>query len=132
MSTEYQDSVPGAGRKRVLRPARIERIDSDQGTGLRISWSEEETTELGGRLLRTHCPCAACREKRGDESHSKPLVGRKPSSLRVVEASAEEETSLEQVWAVGNYAVGLRWRDGHDDGIYTFSLLRELSERTKK
>jgi len=27
---------------------------------------------------------------------------------------------------VGNYAYGLTFSDGHDTGIYTFELLREL------
>jgi DUF971 family protein len=29
---------------------------------------------------------------------------------------------------VGNYAVRVRWADGHDTGIYDFALLRALGE----
>jgi hypothetical protein len=27
---------------------------------------------------------------------------------------------------VGNYAIRLRWTDGHDTGIYAFALLRDV------
>jgi DUF971 family protein len=27
---------------------------------------------------------------------------------------------------VGNYAIGIRWSDGHETGIYSFERLRQL------
>ena len=32
---------------------------------------------------------------------------------------------------VGNYAYSLTFSDGHDTGIYTYDLLRELGEQVK-
>lgn len=32
-----------------------------------------------------------------------------------------------EMFKVGNYAIGFRWGDGHDTGIYTFEYLRRLS-----
>jgi len=35
-------------------------------------------------------------------------------------------TALKEIWAVGQYALGMSWGDGHNTGIYTFDFLREL------
>ncbi len=45
----------------------------------------------------------------------------------VVEATLDQELTLQEIWGVGQYAIGLRWGDGHDSGIYTFEYLRELA-----
>ena len=37
-----------------------------------------------------------------------------------------EGQELVHVDGVGNYAVSPTWADGHDTGIYSFRLLREL------
>ena len=95
-------------------------------SSLEIRWSTGEIVVLPGELVRRHCPCATCQEQRGDLSHSKPLAPKKSSLLRVVEATVEEATQIVQVWPIGNYAIGLRWGDGHDTGIFSFDLLRGL------
>jgi DUF971 family protein len=103
-------------------PREIKRIE---GTGLQITWSDSSITNISNETLRRLCPCAGCREKRGDDTHAKPLTGRK-RSLTVVQNTLEEEISLKSIWGVGNYAIGIRWGDGHDSGIYTYQYLREL------
>jgi DUF971 family protein len=60
--------------------------------------------------------------KRGDTTHSKPLTGKK-SLLKIVESSKDEEIRLESIWSVGNYALGVKWGDGHSTGIYTYDNL---------
>ena len=109
-----------------VTPTEIKRAGS---SGLHISWSDGRRDALPGEFLRRNCPCAACKELRGDTSHSKPLTGKKPKkSLMVIENTIETETSLQQIWGVGQYALGMSWGDGHDSGIYTFDYLRELSD----
>ena len=105
------------------------------GRGLLLKWSDGTESELASLLLRKSCPCAECREKGGDRTHSRPLSGASQSEpakspggrLLVISATIDEACNLQEVWPVGNYALGLRWGDKHDSGIYTFSLLRELS-----
>jgi DUF971 family protein len=106
----------------TLSPREIRRNESN---GLVISWTDGLVQEISSATLRSQCPCAECREKRGDDGHSKPLTPKK-RALRVIESSLDQELSLEQIWAVGQYAIGLRWGDGHDSGIYTFEYLRSL------
>ncbi len=97
-----------------------------RGMGVSIGWSTGEQSELASALLREKCPCATCNARRGDSSHEKPLVGKK-AALQVLKATLDEETDLKAVWPVGNYALGFRFADGHDSGIFSYSLLRELS-----
>lgn len=102
------------------------------GSGLRIRWSDGREDFYESILLRRGCPCATCREERGDVSHAKPLASPEPpkrSLLRVVHADAEEQIDLARVWPIGNYALGIRWGDGHDSGIYSFDYLLGLREQ---
>jgi len=103
-------------------PKEIKRLDTK---GLKITWLDGVIQDLPSEILRRGCPCAGCREMRGDDSHAKPLTGKK-RSLNIVQNTAQEELALQEVWGVGQYAIGLRWADGHASGIYTFSYLREL------
>lgn len=100
-------------------------IKRDARTGLTISWRDGTTTQLSTETLRRECPCASCKEQRGDTSHSKPLTTKK-RGLAVIQNTIEEQLDLKEIWAVGQYALGMRWGDGHDTGIYPFSLLFEL------
>ncbi len=110
-----------------------------QNQGVRITWVDGSTASLSAELLRRECPCAECRERRGDERHGKPLTGkaepegvsgrRRSPLLRVVENTRSESLRLEKIWGVGQYAVGFEWGDGHSTGIYTFSYLSELAHR---
>jgi len=108
-----------------MKPQEIRRIEKK---ALNIKWPDHSETLISSETLRLNCPCASCKEARGDSSHSQPLTAKK-SSLRVIESSKEEETSLEEIWAVGNYAIGVKWQDGHSTGIYTFKYLAELANR---
>ena len=103
-------------------PAEIKRNGE---AGLTISWRDGSTSILSSDLLRRACPCAECKEKRGDTTHAKPLTGKK-RALSIIESSVEQELKLLEVWGVGQYAIGIRWGDGHSSGIYPFPLLHEL------
>jgi len=103
-------------------------VAREESSGIRIEWSSGEHVFIPSRALREHCPCASCREKRGDSSHQQPLSPGK-RKLQVLQATVEEELGLKQVWPVGNYAIGMRWADKHDSGIYSYQYLRELSSR---
>jgi DUF971 family protein len=48
-----------------------------------------------------------------------------PEMLRIPLQSSEA-FELAELEVVGNYALQLRWKDGHSYGIYTWRYLREL------
>lgn len=86
---------------------------------LLIEWSDGQRRVYSFRELRERCPCATCREKR-----SQPAA---PSTMLPVLSAAETRPlKLLDMSPVGNYAYGIEFSDGHDTGIYTFALLREL------
>lgn len=76
---------------------------------LAIDWSDGHRSEFRADYLRSWCPCAAC------QGHA-PV----PRYLDL------KDQSIEGIDPVGNYAVVLRWADGHDTGIWAFARLREL------
>lgn len=103
-----------------------------RGRGLEITWSSGEKVLLDSGDLRTHCPCAECLGKKTSCSLPQAETRHRPS-LQVISATIEEETNLVQVWPIGNYALGIRWGDRHDSGIYTYDLLRKLcAEQLKR
>jgi DUF971 family protein len=43
----------------------------------------------------------------------------------------DPDISIADMALVGNYALKIRWSDGHDTGLYTWDHLRQLSERSQ-
>ena len=121
------------GQMAEITPVEITRLtDSDSSTdapgrGVRIRWSSGEESEIDSETLRRNCPCATCKEVRGEGSHSKPLGGGR-ALLNVVSATIDQEINLKELWPVGKYAIGMRWADSHDTGIYPYALLLQLGQ----
>lgn len=84
---------------------------------LEISFADGAAFALPAELLRVESPSA---EVRGHGAGPKKIVGGK----RHVTITAMEP--------VGNYAVRLIFDDGHDSGLYSWRLLREMGEGHEK
>ena len=110
----------------MIVPRSIKREDS----ALLVEWQDGVLSKIQAKQLRGACPCAACREERGEGSHSKPIASHKKKSLRIVEHTVEEAYGILAISAVGNYALSIAWKDGHSSGIYPFTLLRSLSDQS--
>lgn len=107
-----------------MNPIKIENLGIK---GIKITWENGAESTIQSKLLRNHCPCAQCRMDRGDNSHSAPLTPSKSKSLlKIIEHTQQESLTLSKIFAVGGYAIGLAWQDGHDSGIYTYELLNNL------
>jgi len=111
-------------------PTDIRRTDS----GIEIVWSDGETTRWTTRALRDSCPCATCREKRGDsesggQAPSEETPPGKPAAMPLPVLSAAEARPLriEAMRPVGTYAYNIVFSDGHHSGLFTFSRLRETN-----
>ncbi len=79
---------------------------------LEIAWEDGLRARLPVPLLRGWCPCATC------QGHAPGMRFKEPGPGITLVAADE----------VGSYALGMRFSDGHDGGIYTWSLLRQLAE----
>lgn len=93
---------------------------SDDGR-LLIEWSDGQRRTYTPRSLRDGCPCATCREKR-TEKPADPMV------LPILTTGQLQPLRIAGMQPVGNYAYSVAFSDGHDTGIYTFELLRELGQ----
>ena len=83
---------------------------------LSILWGDGVRQDIDVRDLRLSCGCALCKE----EMSGRPLVDPDQVSLDVHPV---------QLWNVGNYALGLRWSDGHASGIHPFSVIRAMARK---
>jgi DUF971 family protein len=86
------------------------RVDPARAT-LTISFDTDETYPLSAEYLRVESPSA---EVQGHVAAQKQIVAGK----RQVKITALEP--------VGNYAVRIRFDDGHDTGLFSWDYLREL------
>lgn len=103
----------------VLMPTVIERLD---GSALRIAWSDGFSAIVPLEVLRHYCPCAYCK---GEQVFGTVVM----LPLQQFSAGMYELRALEPV---GNYGIRARWADGHDSGIYTWQLLRQIAELAQK
>jgi len=81
---------------------------------LGIDWTDGIQHRWRLAHLRRHCPCAAC----VDEWTRKRTLD--PESV-------QEDLIAQSVESVGRYALRIHFADGHDTGIYSYQLLRELA-----
>ena len=96
-------------------------IDLKKDEGLTLEWPDGQRDFLPIAFLRRMSPSAEARHLR-EEMAKNPLT--------VLPASAPHATGpLTALGAelVGNYAIRIRFSDGHDTGIYSWQYLRELA-----
>ena len=123
------------------------KLDLKKDERLRVEWADGRESVYPLAYLRQMCPCANCKMLReGRDPHQlmrpmtaeevaealEPKPARRSLSLSVLPkhfASAAEAPTVSAAEMVGNYALRLRWSDGHDSGIYSFAYLRELDAR---
>ncbi|MHB8580531.1 MAG: gamma-butyrobetaine hydroxylase-like domain-containing protein [Ignavibacteriaceae bacterium] len=41
---------------------------------------------------------------------------------------SERQSTISSIKEIGNYAISISWKDGHNTGIYEFPFLKNLSE----
>lgn len=92
---------------------------SQDPKGLVIEWDDGHKGNYPFDFLRKACPCAMCKGERG------PL-SQEPLALPVLTNLSPEAFQPKDFFKVGRYAVGFKWGDGHDSGIYTFDYLRTI------
>lgn len=88
---------------------------------LLIEWSDGQKRSYAFSELRDKCPCATCREKRSQPPAASSL-------LPVLSAAEARPLKVLGMKPVGAYAYAIQFSDGHDTGIYTFELLREIGQ----
>jgi len=95
------------------------KIHLKRDAGLTITWSDGRVSVYPVAHLRRLSPSADQRELR-EEMASNPLTVL-PSS-----GGSGQPLRAEAVEKVGNYAIRIRFSDGHDTGIYSWGYLRHI------
>jgi len=83
----------------------------DDGAALRVSWQGGRSSRLEAAFLWQRCPSAAGRRRRMDGQHH----------------AVPRDLKLTKLVMIGHYAVNLGFSDGHDRGVYPWSLLARFS-----
>lgn len=97
----------------MLEPTEIiEESDSE----ISIKWSDGEETNYNAFDLRKSCPCASCIDE---------WTGEK----RLKDDAIPQNIDFSHISIVGRYALNFHFSDGHDTGIFSFRLLRDLSDK---
>ena len=96
----------------VPAPKSIKQVDEST---LGISWNDGHDSVYSVKYLRESCPCANCI----DEWSGKKMIA--PGSIT-------DDIRPKNIKAVGLYAIQFYWNDGHDTGLYTHELLRQICE----
>ena len=98
-----------------MRPTQIKQNSAK--SELSLTWDDGHTSVIPVKLLRDECPCAGCK--------GEVLFGKvyKPAPLAIFQ---EGMYDLKTMTVVGQYAIQVEWKDGHNTGIYSWEYLREL------
>ena len=90
-------------------PTRVGRKDPSR---IEFDWPDGHQTVYTAAQLRRLCPCAECIH----EFTGQPLLD---------PASVPDDLNQKGVSLVGNYAIAVKFADGHSTGIFTWPMLRD-------
>ncbi len=84
---------------------------------LELTYADAEPAILPAELLRVFSPSA---EVRGHSDNERKLQ------------TGKKHVAVDAIEAVGNYAIRIKFDDGHDTGIYAWEYLRELFDERER
>ena len=93
-------------------PENIRAIRADQI--LEIVWSPDRISRFPFHFLRCECPCASCINEFTGERMLDP-------------ATVPADIYPEEIGLTGNYALKIKWSDGHFTGLYAWDYFEKLS-----
>jgi DUF971 family protein len=85
-------------------------------TALCATWTSGAQARFPAEYLRVFSPDAE-------------TAGAQPVALRERLVYGRRAVRIERVHAVGQYALAIKFSDGHDAGIYSYDFLAELADR---
>jgi len=113
---------PEPTHARAAQPEAPRRLDLKKDRGLTVEWADGATSFYPVAYLRRMSPSADQRELR-KQIDSNPLT-----VLPAPKAGRSGPLMAESAELVGNYAIRIRFSDGHSTGIYSWAYLREIDK----
>lgn len=80
-----------------------------------IKWEDNVESRIPLAKLRRLCPCATCITENLHESKT------------YIPLFLESQTKVVDLALVGNYALQIKWKDGHNTGIYEYPYLIKIA-----
>ena len=80
-----------------------------------LEWPDGESLVVRNKDLRASCQCAVCVDEFSGER-------------KVTRDQIPDDIKPEEVRPLGNYALYIKWSDGHSTGFFPYSLIREVAE----
>jgi DUF971 family protein len=102
-----------------MKPKQIKILDKDK---LFLVWNDDSTTTITLKYLRDECPCAGCK---GETILFKTFRPPQPTIF------SPEMYKIKNIEVVGDYAIQIWWKDGHNTGIYSWDYLKTLEAGEK-
>ena len=97
-----------------------EHIAISKSKGIKIDWKDQHHSEYGVAYLRDECPCATCTGAHGTPPQKSNYEAGELFPMY------KPKLRMNEVEAVGSYAIRIDWSDGHKTGIYSFDHFRRI------
>jgi len=97
----------------ALRGTSKPSVDFDENK-ITVTWQDGDSVTVGNHELRANCRCAVCVDEFSGEQKLDP-------------AKIREDIKAEEIRPIGNYALYIKWNDGHQTGFFTYDLIREVA-----
>jgi len=79
-----------------------------------LEWPDGRKYAVSNRTLRLSCRCAVCVNELTGEQNLK-------------EDGVRQDIEAKEITVLGNYALGIKWNDGHASGIYPYDTIEKLA-----
>lgn len=103
-----------------MKPKQIKILNKES---IFIKWDNEKETTISLKYLRDECPCANCK------GETILLKTYRPPKLNI---TSPDMYVIQKIEPVGNYAIQITWKDGHNTGIYSWEYLLQLEQDQKE
>ncbi|MFP4373262.1 MAG: P-loop NTPase [Spirochaetaceae bacterium] len=84
---------------------------------LRLTWPSGETLSVEHRKLRASCRCAVCVDEHSGER-------------KVHYEDIDPDVKPQETRPLGNYALYIKWSDGHATGFFPYTLIKEVARQS--
>lgn len=101
-------------KENIMKPKSI-KVEKEV---ISVLWKDSSESRIQLRYLREECPCAGCK------GETILLHSYRPPKLPIAHP---DMYSIKNLKMVGEYALQIWWKDGHDTGIYTWEYLKQLA-----
>ena len=84
-------------------------------TAITLQWPDGESLVVRNKDLRASCQCAVCVDEFSGER-------------KVTRDQIPDDVKPEEIRPLGNYALYIKWSDGHSTGFFPYPLIKEVAE----